>query len=306
MQLKHPAFGVVTIACAAIAVAVVAAAGSPPAGIVVTVDPSTDLGTVPTWLGTQFVGPGTLDTVVGTRVRFSALAPPLVRINATTFGPAPVLPAGKTKGDWTFESLNSIVSDVGAAHGAVLLTVAYAPEWMWDCPNGGIRDATFSEFGDYMARLVGYFNRGSFVAEDGRRIANPAGLANRIAYWELWNEPDQMKGCPPAGNQISPAQYVAMWNGAVPKMLSIDPTIKITGPAVERLCRGLGRQRVSTAGAGGRGRDLRIPVRASGPSPVLARGRAYRRAACLVLARLLPRALLSARKRAARLELEFR
>jgi hypothetical protein len=102
---------------------------------------------------------------------------------------------------------------------------------MWDCRVPAIRDPTFGEFGEYMARLVEYFNRGAFVAEDGRSIVNPAGVENRIGYWELWNEPDQLAGCPPAGNRITPAEYVAMWNGAVPRMLAIDPAIKLIGPA---------------------------------------------------------------------------
>jgi len=167
MQLKQPAVGVVTILCAALAVGIIALEGSPPAGIVVTVDASSEVGTIPTRLGTQFVWPGTLDSSAAARARFMDLAPSLVRIDATTLGSASVLPAGKTKGDWSFDNLNSMVKDVRAANGEVLLTVAYAPEWMWDCHGGGIRDATFGEFGDYMARLVAYFNVGSFVAENG-------------------------------------------------------------------------------------------------------------------------------------------
>jgi hypothetical protein len=197
----------------------------------VTVDARSSNGVSGLRLGTQFVWPGTLDGGVGTRARFDALAAPLVRVNAAAFGTVPVLPAGIARGDWDFTSLNSIVEDVRRGGGAVVLTVAYAPEWMWDCRVAAIRDQTFGEFGEYMARLVAYFNRGSFVAEDGRPVVNPAGLEHRIGYWELWNEPDQLAGCPPAGNRITPAEYVAMWNGAVPRMLAIDPTIKVIGPA---------------------------------------------------------------------------
>src|SRR5439155_126688 len=99
---------------------------------------------------------------------------------------------------------------------------------------GTIVDPTFGEFGDYMARLVGYYNKGSFVAEDGSTIANPAGLANRITYWELWNEPDWWSiACPAKGNpNITARQYLTMWNTTAPRMLAVDPSIKLVGPSV--------------------------------------------------------------------------
>jgi len=232
MQLRHSVFGVAATFCAVIVAGVVVDRAAPARReIVVTVDATSSIGVSSLRLGTQFVVPGTLDVVPGTRSRLEALAPPLVRINAAAFGPRPVLPAGIVRGDWDFGSLDSIVEDARRGGGEVLLTVAYAPEWMWDCGVPAIRDPTFGEFGEYMARLVAYFDRGSFVAEDGRQIVNPAGLEHRIRYWELWNEPDQIAGCPPAGNRITPAEYVAMWNAAVPRMLAIDPTIKVIGPA---------------------------------------------------------------------------
>ncbi len=233
MKLWHSALPVAAMFRATVVAALlVGCTAEPSADIVVSVDATGTIGTIGTRLGTQFVWPGSLDRAEGTRARFDALAAPLVRINATTFGPAPVLPAGIVRGDWDFASLDSIVSDIRGAGGQVVLAVAYAPEWLWNCDTGAVRDTTFAEFGDYMARLVAYYNRGSLLAENGRQIVNPAGTANRIDYWELWNEPDQLKGCPPAGNRISPAAYVAMWNGTVPRMLAIDPTIKLIGPAV--------------------------------------------------------------------------
>src|SRR4029077_780064 len=187
-RLRQSGLWLATIVCAArVGGAIVVVAQTPPAGVVVSVDATAEIGTIPTRLGTELVSPGVLDAASGTRGRFDALAPPLVRIDATTLGAASVLPAGRSKGSWSFTELDSIVNDVRGAGGQVLLTIAYAPEWMWDCPSGGIRDPSFGEFGAYMARLVGYFNVGSFVAEDGRRIVNPAGVANRITYWELWN-----------------------------------------------------------------------------------------------------------------------
>src|SRR5205085_11516436 len=116
-----------------------------------------------------------------------------------------------------------------------VLDIFNAPEWMWDCTTGTIRDRSFGEFADYMAMLVAYYNTGSFVVEDGRTIINPAGVANRITYWELWNEPDLPPiACLPKGApNISASQYVAMWNATVPKLLAVDPSIKLIGPATD-------------------------------------------------------------------------
>lgn len=212
---------------------------SNPAALAVRVDAAASVGTLQAQLGTQFGWPGTLEQAVETRARFTTLGEPLIRILARTDGccwpggPGPMIPAGKVEGGWDFNSLDAVVNDITGAGARPVLAIAYAPEWMWNCETGTIRDPTFGEFGDYMARLVAYYNRGSFVAEDGRTIRNPAGIANRITYWELWNEPDQRAlSCPPTGSpNISPAQYVTMWNATTPKMRALDPALTLIGPA---------------------------------------------------------------------------
>jgi hypothetical protein len=156
-------------------------------------------------------------------------------------GPGPALPGGATKGNWDFGPLNQMVGNVRAYGGSPVLNVRYAPNWMWTCTafSGGagvVRDQTFTEFGDYVARLVSYYNVGRMTTESGTVITNPAGIANRITYWELWNEPDLSNEdpCHPAnwGPALTPAQYLAMWNATAPKMLAIDPSIKLVGPAI--------------------------------------------------------------------------
>src|SRR2546422_1069126 len=81
-----------------------------------------------------------------------------------------------------------------------------------------LRDPMFGEFAAYAARLVAYYNIGSFVAEDGRQILNPAAAENRATYWELWNEPDQHHSACPPGPGLSPEQYVGMWNTSADAM----------------------------------------------------------------------------------------
>jgi hypothetical protein len=213
----------------------------------VTVDAANGIGTFNTQLDTQIHYPGMLEAA-GSRPLFRALSPPLVRILASSDGccwaggPAPMIPAGKEKGSWDFSSLDSVTNNIVAAGAAPVLDIFQAPEWMWDCTTGKIRDGTFNDFGDYMARLVGYYNKGSFVAEDGHTITNPAGTANRIVYWELWNEPDLWSiACEPNGNEnITAAQYVTMWNATVSKMLAVDPSIKFIGPVASPQGNGTG------------------------------------------------------------------
>lgn len=220
-----------------LASAVMATTPAAPADVAILVNATATIGELGTRMATQFAWPGGLDRAPGTRDRFAALDVPLARINATTIvcctpDAAPMIPAGTVRGDWDFSSLDSVVNDIHAAGAQTFLTIAYAPEWMWICPRGTIRDSTFGEFADYMARLVGYYNRGSFTAEDGRTITNPAGMTNRITYWGLWNEPNlRSLGCPPSGfPYLGVRQYVAMWNATTPRMLAVDPTIKLVGP----------------------------------------------------------------------------
>ncbi len=207
----------------------------------VTVDASAPIGLLGTEIDTQIKYPGALDHAPGTRPLLRALGAPRIRINATADGccwpggPAPMIPAGIVEGSWDFSSLDSVVNDITAARAETVLNIFQAPEWMWDCTTRTIRDLTFSEFADYMARLVAYYNKGSFVAEDGRTIINPAGVANRITYWELWNEPDLLSiACvPDRAQNVTAEQYVAMWNATTGKMLAVDSSIKFLGPATD-------------------------------------------------------------------------
>jgi hypothetical protein len=206
------------------------------AAVNVAVDARARLGTLDTVLSTQIKYPGSLEAP-GARQLFRGFGAPLIRILTSADGccwpggPGPMIPAWSAKGSWDFSSLDSVVSDVTGAGAGPVLNILQAPAWMWSCPSGTIVDPTFGEFADYMARLVAYYNRGSFVAEDGRTITNPAGVANRITYWELWNEPDLPAiACSPHHPNITAAQYVTMWNAAVPRMLAVDPALRLIGP----------------------------------------------------------------------------
>jgi len=214
------------------------------AAALVSVDTSAQQGSVRTRLSTNLVTPGMVDTSPGARGLLGAWAPPLVRLHAGSnfdSGSPPALPAGSQEGDWNFGPLDQMAGAVRSYGGEPVLNVRYAPNWMWTCSElfnqgaagvGGLRDPSFSKFGEYMARLVGWYNKGGFTDERG--VVHRSGHQGWVSTWEVWNEPN-LSGetpCHPVGGgaSLSADQYVAMWNVVVPKMLAVDPSIKLVGP----------------------------------------------------------------------------
>jgi hypothetical protein len=84
-----------------------------------------------------------------------------------------------------------------------------------------------------MARLVGWYNAGGFTDEQGK--FRSSGHQGSVHVWELWNEPDESSENPCRAAHGAPAlrpdEYVALWNTVVPRMLAVDSTIQIVGPA---------------------------------------------------------------------------
>ena len=132
-----------------------------------------------------------------------------------------------------------LVDDETQGYGSTpLMNIKFAPDWMWTCSTfgqpGHVADLTFQTYAAYMARLVSYYNRGYMTTETGATIVNPAGTANRITYWEPWNEPDlsnETPCVPDSGQALTPSEYVTMWNAVTAAMLAVDPTLKFVGPA---------------------------------------------------------------------------
>ena len=215
-----------------------------PEGVVV--DPSQAIGPAVTELDTQIVYPGVLSRVPSGATLLGRYGVPRVRLMLGTDGAylpdhPPTLPAGWIKGAWDFRTLDELVSATYAAGARPVLDIAYMPDWLWDCGSGKPLDSTFAAFGEYAARLVSYYNRGSFTAEDGTVIRNPAGISYRVDTWEIWNEPDLWtlacvgpSGKGPGLPAISPATYLAVWNAVAPRMRAVDPSIQLAGPTIAR------------------------------------------------------------------------
>lgn len=195
-------------------------------------------GILHTQLSTNNVWSGEINQAPGAQARLNALHAPLVRIHVGDDGWPEAMPE-VIYNNWDFSALNTLVNNVRATGGYPLMNIKFAPDWMWTCKSfggvGTIKDLTFNTFAKYMVRLVSYYNKGSMTTETGQVITNPAGTNNRIAYWEIWNEPDfsNETPCHPAdwSAALTPKAYVTMWNAVVPQMRAIDPTLKLVGPA---------------------------------------------------------------------------
>ena len=219
---------------------------TPSGAVTVTVDAARAGGRLVTELNTQIIYPGVLGRVPGGPARLAEYAPPKIRLMLGTDGAylpdhPPTLPAGWTKGAWDFRTLDELVGATYAAGAQPILNIGYMPDWMWDCASAKSLDPTFASFGAYAAQLVSYYNRGSFVADDGRVITNPAGMTHRVEVWEIWNEPDlwTLACVGPSGKgsglpSLSPTTYLSIWNALAPRMRAVDPTIRLAGPTTAR------------------------------------------------------------------------
>jgi len=76
-------------------------------------------------------------------------------------------------------------------------------------------DPSYSQFSLYAQNLVRYYNGGGFWAQDGYHVS---ASTTPVKWWGIYNEPN--------GGDLTPEQYVAMYNMLVPAMQSVDPTLK--------------------------------------------------------------------------------
>ena len=116
---------------------------------------------------------------------------------------------------WDFTTLDAITQPVlTVGDHSPEFQLATAPSFMYDSLMNFL-DPTYAQFAAYAANMVRYYNTGGFSAPDGMHVS-PSN--HPITYWGIYNEPN--------GNNLTPAQYAALYNATVPAMQAVDPSIK--------------------------------------------------------------------------------
>ena len=121
------------------------------------------------------------------------------------------------QGTWDFTSLdNSVQPILSAGDHSPEFQIAAGPAFAYQGLTTNFVNSTFlSAFSDYSAHLVQYYNKGGFMANG---TLYKSASASPITYWGIYNEPNY--------NNVSPTDYVAIYNATVPAMQAVDPTIK--------------------------------------------------------------------------------
>jgi hypothetical protein len=122
------------------------------------------------------------------------------------------------QGTWDFTTLDTTVQPIlSASDHSPEFQIASAPTFAFQGMTTNFVNSTFlTDFADYSAHLVQYYNTGGFTANG---TLYKSASANPIKYWGIYNEPNY--------NNVSPTEYVSIYNATVPAMLAVDPTIKI-------------------------------------------------------------------------------
>jgi len=120
------------------------------------------------------------------------------------------------EGQWNFTTLDAVMQPLlRASSSSPMFGVNIAPSFMYDSTGTNLRDASFKEFGTFAANLVSYFNGAGIIT---RSATYKSAAETPVKYWGVWNEPNY--------SNVSPEQYVQMYNTVVPMMKSVDSSIK--------------------------------------------------------------------------------
>lgn len=152
---------------------------------------------------------------------------------------------GKTS--WDFQYIDPTLEDFMKATEAeghsVILNFSTIPAWMWktekpvtfpddpykvfwDYTQGTeLRDPSMKEVADYFARLLGWYTKGGFTDEVGKR--HESGHHYKVAYWEVLNEIE-------FEHHWTPEQYTKLYDEVVLAMRKVDPHVKFVGLALAR------------------------------------------------------------------------
>src|SRR5262249_15690851 len=120
---------------------------------------------------------------------------------------------------WDFFVVDGITQPVlGVGDHSPEFQIAKAPPFMYAGNDSGnsFQDLTFVQFAGYTQNLIRYYNKGGFNAADGHHVS---ASAHPIQWWGIYNEPN-------INNNLTPAQYVSLYNATVPAMQAVDPSLK--------------------------------------------------------------------------------
>lgn len=146
------------------------------------------------------------------------LQPQHVRLQGQSQG-IPQGAAGSSSTAWDFTILDAITQPVlGVGDHSPEFQIAKAPPFLYSSDDNGndFLDLTFQQFAEYAQNLVLYYNQGGFIAS-GQVYVSPSPYP--ITWWGIYNEPN-------INNNLTPQQYVSMYNTLVPAMQAIDPSLK--------------------------------------------------------------------------------
>jgi hypothetical protein len=148
------------------------------------------------------------------------LLPQHIRLQGVSEG-VPQGAAGSSSTAWNFTILDDITQPVlGVGDHSPEFQIAKAPPFMYsgDDSSNSFTDLTFEQFAGYAQNLVQYYDTGGFTA-NGQTYVSPAYPTYTITWWGIYNEPN-------INNNLTPEQYVTMYNTLVPAMQAIDPSLK--------------------------------------------------------------------------------
>lgn len=155
-------------------------------------------------------------------------------------GVAELDPPAKGKTSWDFSLIDPLVTDFFAstAPHPIMLNFSTIPQWMYKTPDeiaypadpsepfwsyeqgAELRDPSGQEVADYYARLASWYVRGGFTDELGQ--PHPSSHHQKIAYWEILNEPEYE-------HAISAATYTKLYDAIVQSVRPISPETKFVG-----------------------------------------------------------------------------
>jgi hypothetical protein len=128
----------------------------------------------------------------------------------------------KTPSTWDFTMLDAITQPVlSVGDHSPEFQIAKGPPFLYVSNDSGntFLDLTFQQFASYSQDLVRYYNTGGFTSSDGVFHVSPAYPTDKITWWGIYNEPN-------INNNLTPQQYVNMYNKVVPSLQAVDPSLK--------------------------------------------------------------------------------